>query len=172
MTEIILREGKITDNELIAKLAADTFTESFAAQNTAEDLALYIQQNYTPENLALELTNPDMLYFIALEENEAIGFVKLRTNEDLIELKGKKSIEIQQIYVLQSHHKRKVGAMLMQKSIEIAISLEMEVIWLGVWEHNHKALEFYQKWGFERFGTHNFVLGNDVQNDYLLSKSL
>lgn len=47
---------------------------------------------------------------------------------------------------------------------------DFKVIWLGVWEHNQKALRFYEKMGYEHFGEHTFLLGDDVQTDYLMKK--
>jgi len=41
-----------------------------------------------------------------------------------------------------------------------------------VWEHNPKAIVFYQQIGFEHFGHHSFVLGNDVQTDCLMKLKL
>lgn len=172
MNNIYLRTAEVTDNEIIADLGATTFHESYAAQNTAEDLAMYIQTNYKPEKVKSELESPYNYYFIAFDNELAVGFAKLRTNAFLAELKDTKHIEIQQIYVRKSHQKQKVGVALMQKCIDTAISLEMDVIWLGVWEKNENALRFYEKSGFSRFGSHKFILGNDVQNDYLLSKSV
>jgi ribosomal protein S18 acetylase RimI-like enzyme len=46
------------------------------------------------------------------------------------------------------------------------------MIWLGVWEHNEHAISFYKKFGFEQFGDHIFMLGNDAQTDLLLKKNL
>ena len=40
--------------------------------------------------------------------------------------------------------------------------------WLGVWENNFRAIKFYEKYGFKKIGQHNFLLGNDLQTDYLL----
>ena len=48
----------------------------------------------------------------------------------------------------------------------------VEYVWLGVWEHNHKAIKFYQDKGFVRFGEHVFVLGEDRQTDFLMKKTL
>jgi ribosomal protein S18 acetylase RimI-like enzyme len=60
----------------------------------------------------------------------------------------------------------------MQQCIDIALEKEKELLWLGVWEHNHRAIGFYKKWGFEKFSTHTFMLGNDAQTDWLMKKEL
>ncbi|NLA43929.1 GNAT family N-acetyltransferase, partial [Candidatus Saccharibacteria bacterium] len=38
----------------------------------------------------------------------------------------------------------------------------------GVWEHNDKAIRFYEKLGFRPFGEHLFMLGSDPQTDLLM----
>jgi ribosomal protein S18 acetylase RimI-like enzyme len=60
----------------------------------------------------------------------------------------------------------------MEAAIQIAMDHKKAVIWLGVWEHNRRAIDFYIKWGFKRFGEHIFMLGEDAQTDLLLRKTL
>jgi ribosomal protein S18 acetylase RimI-like enzyme len=60
----------------------------------------------------------------------------------------------------------------MQNCIDKAIELKKEIIWLGVWEKNTKAISFYSKWGFIKFAEHPFVLGDDIQNDWLMKKEI
>ena len=61
---------------------------------------------------------------------------------------------------------------MMKKCLEIAYEMKKDVVWLGVWEHNLRAIDFYSKWGFEKFGTHVFILGDDPQTDWLMAKKL
>ncbi len=81
-------------------------------------------------------------------------------------------MEISRIYCTQQVIGKGVGKSMMQECIKIAQSMGMDCIWLGVWEHNSKAIEFYKKFGFEKFSEHEFVLGNDLQNDWLMKKNL
>jgi len=60
----------------------------------------------------------------------------------------------------------------MQYCLKYAIDTQHDVIWLGVWEHNHNAVHFYKQWGFEIFGAHPFILGDDKQTDVLMKKQL
>ena len=50
--------------------------------------------------------------------------------------------------------------------------MNKQVIWLSVWEKNQRAIDFYNRWGFEKFADHTFILGNEVQNDWLLKKEI
>jgi hypothetical protein len=45
-----------------------------------------------------------------------------------------------------------------------------DVMWLGVWERNQRAIAYYRTWGFLEFGTHGFMLGKDLQWDILLAR--
>jgi len=77
-------------------------------------------------------------------------------------------MEIERIYVLQSMHGKRVGHLLLQTAISEAVASSMEFLWLGVWEQNVKAIQFYKRHGFVAFGTHVFMLGNDAQTDILM----
>jgi ribosomal protein S18 acetylase RimI-like enzyme len=46
------------------------------------------------------------------------------------------------------------------------------VIWLQVWQQNHKAIRFYQNAGFVVYETTGFRFGNDIQQDYLMRYDL
>jgi ribosomal protein S18 acetylase RimI-like enzyme len=60
----------------------------------------------------------------------------------------------------------------MEKSIDFAKQKRKQIIWLGVWEKNQRAIDFYHKWGFENFGEQIFLLGTDLQTDLLMKKEL
>ena len=96
----------------------------------------------------------------------------MRDGEKHSEFNGFTSIEIARIYALKKSIGKGVGRELMQKCISIAREMNRDIIWLGVWEKNERAIQFYRKWGFEKFAEHEFILGNDVQTDWLMYKRL
>ena len=100
--------------------------------------------------------------------NQIIGYLKLNTGESQTELKNNISLEIERIYVLLEFHGKQCGQILLNKAIEIAKELNYQYIWLAVWEHNVKAIAFYNKNGFIEFDKHTFQLGNDVQLDLMM----
>jgi ribosomal protein S18 acetylase RimI-like enzyme len=60
----------------------------------------------------------------------------------------------------------------MHECVKIARQKGRRVIWLGVWERNTRAIEFYTKWGFKKFSEHIFMLGDEQQTDWLMKKFL
>lgn len=106
-------------------------------------------------------------------DNAPAGYIKLRIPfEQHASLKDKRSIELERIYVKENLHGTGLGYKLIQHATEFAGSEGYNVLWLGVWNQNKKAIKFYQKCGFEIFGEHKFILGTEEQIDYLMKKEL
>lgn len=164
--------AEMKDAEQISKLSTETFYETYSWYNTPENMRDYTQKHFNPEQTKKEISTPDTYFLLAKTSDEVIGYAKMRVFEHPQELKSKRHIEIERIYVQKAHQDKKAGYALIQKCMELARQKGFEVIWLGVWEKNTKAMEFYSKVGFESFGAHNFQLGDDAQKDYLLKLSL
>lgn len=169
---IVIKPASRNDIDLLCHLGAVTFAETFAAFNSEEDMKLFIATNYNPVKLLEEFEQPDSSFYIVYVDEVPAGFAKTRTSEKPEELKGKKHIELERLYVLQKFQKQKLGLLLITNCINKAIEQGYEVFWLGVWEHNGKALNFYSKLGFTKFGEHIFMLGTDAQTDHLMQLDL
>lgn len=169
---ITIRSATTADAELVADMSRQTFYDSFAPDNTKEDMDIFMNEVFTREELIKEVGAPGNIFFLAFEENAPLGYARMREGIDPGIGDGKPSIEIARIYAIQTSIGKGVGSSLMKQCIDTALMLEKEFIWLGVWEHNQRAISFYRKWGFEKFGTHVFMLGKDAQTDWLMWKSL
>lgn len=172
MQHISVNKANPEHASLIADLSRQTFYETFAKDNTKENMDLFMNQTFTKDALMKEVGMDGNIFFLAYEGETPVGYVRIREGNNPPELGEKKAIEVARIYAVQSSIGKGVGSVLMQKCIDIAIELNKEIIWLGVWEKNQRAIRFYQKWGFEKFGTHVFMLGDDPQTDWLMKKEL
>lgn len=164
-----IKIATIDDITPLCEIGMKTFVETYGNQNTPEDLKKYLEEKFNKKQILDEILTPKTIFLLVELENEIIGYAKMRVN--LVENPAMKSLEIERIYISKDYHGQKYGAMLMQKCIDVAIENNYESIWLGVWEHNPKAINFYQKWGFEIFGEHIFQLGDDAQTDFLMKKT-
>lgn len=144
--------------------------------NPAELVEEYIQSAITESLLAGELTDPRAWFFIAEDPDQnPIGYVKLRRHSPPRRMPRphrQHAVEIQRIYLLQSQTGQGQGKQLMAFCLNWARSAGYEAVWLGVWERNERALTFYRKLGFERFGFHYFLFGSERQRDFWLYKVL
>jgi ribosomal protein S18 acetylase RimI-like enzyme len=170
--DIIIKKIIIKDLAQLQKIGISTFSETFAEHNTKEDLEKYLKESFAADKLIAELENPDAAFYFAEVDDTVIGYLKINFGDAQTELKDNKSVEIERIYVLQAYHGKKIGQLLFNKAIEIAKEHQAHYVWLGVWEENHRALQFYKKNGFVQFDTHIFKLGNDEQTDIMMKLAL
>jgi diamine N-acetyltransferase len=169
---LIIRRGKLRDAELLAELGARTFSDTFAADNTPEDMAAYLASAFNPEHQATELADSQCLFQIAETNGLAVGYAMLRSGNVLSEVTGDSPIELVRLYVSRDSLGGGVGAALMRACIGEAKRRRYQTLWLGVWEHNHRARAFYRRWNFNEVGTHVFHLGDDPQTDILMQRSI
>ena len=172
MDNLILK--KVTNNDLpqLQEIGRKTFDETFSADNSKEDMHKYLKEGFSEEQLAVELNNAHSEFYFAVNNKEVIGYLKLNYGPAQTELQDENAVEIERIYVLKEFHGKKVGQMLYEKALQIAREKEAEYVWLGVWEKNLRAINFYKKNGFVEFGKHIFKLGEDEQTDIMIKLRL
>ena len=158
--------------EQLQAIGRKTFAETFAESNSADNMAKYLEEAYAHDKLSAELKDPNSLFYFAINENEVIGYLKINFGNAQTELKDNTALEIERIYVTKAYHGKKVGQLLYDKAIEVAKEKKVGYVWLGVWEENHRAIQFYTKNGFVAFDKHIFELGDDAQTDIMMKLEL
>lgn len=189
MESIIIRRINAGELDALVKISRQTFHETFSEVNTEENMNRYLEESLSPGKLQAELENENSEFYFAVhiskkdftkegiteDEINSIqpleqitGYLKLNFGDAQTELKNDQAIEIERIYVLKEFHGKKVGQLLYNKAIEVAKERNADFVWLGVWEENHKAINFYKKNGFIEFDQHKFVLGDEEQTDLMM----
>lgn len=169
---ILIRAVSLSETAALVTVSRDTFIAAFADTNTAEDMNTYLEQHLSASILAAEQLTSGTSFYFAEEDGSIVGYLKLNSGGAQKEAAGDNSMEIERIYILPSHWRKGVGQQLLDFAINTAKDSGIIRIWLGVWEHNDRALAFYQRNGFETFGQHPFVLGTDEQTDLLLQRMI
>lgn len=172
MENIAIKKVTLNDIEQLQKIGRQTFYETFSAGNTEENMTKYLEEGFSLEKLAAELNDESSEFYFAVLGNNVIGYLKLNVGQSQTELQDDKALEIERIYVLQEFHGKKVGQVLYEKAMQIAKQINAHYVWLGVWEENPRAINFYKKNGFAAFDKHIFKLGNDEQTDIMMKLQL
>ncbi|MEO7312973.1 MAG: GNAT family N-acetyltransferase [Chitinophagaceae bacterium] len=172
MNAIEIRYATETDAGLIADMSRHTFLTTFGPQNSQADIDTYMNVQFTREALMAEVGAAGNIFLLACIGDVPAGYVRLKENSFEGGLKAVKPIEIARFYAMPAMIGKGIGKAMMQYCIEMAELLQFDVIWLGVWERNVRAIDFYTAFGFKKFGEHGFLVGNDLQNDYLMSRNL
>jgi diamine N-acetyltransferase len=172
MDNIEIKRVTINDIDQLQKIGRQTFSETFSAGNTEEDMRKYLEEGFSLEKLTAELNNKNSELYFATLDNIVIGYLKLNFGPSQTELKDDNALEIERIYVLKEFHGKNVGQILYEKAMQIARQINADYVWLGVWEENPRAINFYKKNGFVEFDKHIFKLGNDEQTDIMMKLQL
>lgn len=172
MNTIAVRIANASDAELIADLSRKTFYDTFASFNTKADMDKFLNEQFTRQKLMDEVKDGKNIFLLAYDDEQPVGYAKMQEGEKRPEFDNQPSIEISRIYAVQTSIGKGIGKLLMQNCIDTAKQLHRKIIWLGVWQQNAHAIAFYKKWGFEKFAEHDFLLGDDLQVDWLMKKSL
>ena len=175
MTQIpglTIRHGTLEDAAVLSDLGARTFSETFAADNTPEDLAAYMATSFNVAQQTAELEDPASTFLIAEVDGHAAGYARLHAGEPAKGVEGANPVELVRLYVSRDWLGHGLGEQLMRACIDEARQAGHETIWLGVWERNARAQAFYRKWNFRTVGEHIFPLGSDLQRDIVMERPL
>ena len=170
--QVKIRRANSDDASLLADLGAHTFQDTFAADNTSEDMAAYLSSNFSVAQQTAELAHPASIFLIAEVGGRAAGYAKLHAGEPPNDIEGARPIELVRLYISREWFGRGVGETLMRACLDEAKNAGHETLWLGVWERNARARAFYVKWNFRAVGEHMFQLGSDAQRDILMERAL
>jgi ribosomal protein S18 acetylase RimI-like enzyme len=151
-------------------MAEGTFRDTFSAMNKPEDMDLHCQSAYGAAIQAAEIASPHMVTLLYEQGKRLLGFAQLRwaiaPKCVIAEAPG----EIQRLYVVSDAKGKGVAHELMNACIDEMVRRGSDVIWLGVWERNPRAIAFYKKFNFREVGEHVFPLGTDPQRDVVMAR--
>jgi ribosomal protein S18 acetylase RimI-like enzyme len=158
--------------EKLRKIAVQTFSETFSATNSSENMNDYISRCFNLSTLLSELRDPESWWFFILYEGDLAGYLKVNVGGAQSELKEEEGFEVERIYVLKAFYGMGVGKALMEHAIRMGREMGKKYLWLGVYEENYRALRFYNKFGMKEFGDHLFMMGKQPQRDILMRMEL
>lgn len=172
MEQIEIRLATTADAELIANMSQESFLATFGPQNKEHDIEKFMANQFSKEILIAEVGALDNIFLLAYLGEEPAGYVKLKENSSEAGLAAEQPFEIARFYAAPTMIGKGIGKAMMQYCIELAKKKGNDFIWLGVWEKNQRAIDFYTSFSFEKFGEHGFLLGDDLQNDWVMRREV
>lgn len=172
MMNLRLERCTVEDADTLRDLSIVTYHETFAHKNTAENMDAYLRTAYDIRQLRSELANANSEFYFLYADEKLAGYMKLNEAPSQSDINDPDSLEVQRIYVCGGFQGMGLGRFLLTTALETAMDRHKKYVWLGAWEHNEKALRFYDKMGFRPVGTHPFYMGNDRQTDYIMRRDL
>lgn len=172
MSKLETKEVTINELEQLQQIGRQTFAETFSSGNNQENMRKYLEEKFSIHQLKSELSDEHSDFYFAVLDGMVAGYLKINLGPSQTEIKDEEALEIERIYVLKDFQGKKVGQFLYEKTVEIARRKKVKYVWLGVWEENLKAINFYRKNGFVEFDKHIFKFGNEEQTDIMMKLSI
>ncbi|TRX97978.1 hypothetical protein FHL15_001188 [Xylaria flabelliformis] len=173
--DIIIGRARPSEAAAIAKIGADTFTATFGFSVSAEDLAMFLSETYIESAVLADLKDPAIETWVARDSTgKVFGMVQLvrGLTEPCVPGDPATHAELRRLYVDTAAHGRGIGSKLIAAVEEQARAEGFKELWLTVWEDNPSAQRLYFRLGYQKVGSTDFLTGECVQTDYVLSKSL
>lgn len=169
-TSFIIHPVQLKELPALQQIAKDTFIEAFGPANSQRNMGIYVAEAFNLKKMEEELSNPHSRFYFLKTEGLVVGYLKINEKAAQTESVEGNSLEIERIYLKATHHGTGAGQVLMDTALSIATKEGYDYLWLGVWEHNPKAIRFYEKNGFTIFGEHTFLMVDDPQRDVLMKR--
>ncbi len=170
---IVIRRATVADAEALAEFGARTFFETFAKDNTPEDMRLHLESAWAPALQRAEILDTALDTLLACgPDGRLAGFAQLRAGHAPADVATEQPVELLRFYVDQPWQGQGVAGMLMHAAQDEARARGARELWLGVWERNERAQAFYRKHGFRKVGTQIFVVGSDPQTDHVMLREI
>jgi len=160
--------AEFADLASLLDLAQTSFLQAFTEGNKPENVQAYLSQAFTPVQLEKEWRNPASTFLLASLEGKLVGYTKVNLAAAQTDVQDPESLEVARLYTLEEVWGMGVGQFLLDAALDFAKEKGKTFIWLGVWEHNARAIRFYEKNGFRAFGSHPFPFGDEIQTDWLM----
>jgi ribosomal protein S18 acetylase RimI-like enzyme len=165
---VIVRLATPADAVTLAAISLKTFVDAFGADNRAEDMESYTREAFGEAQQRRELETSGIVTILGEEDGEAIAYAQLRHTPGATY----GEVELARFYVDRPFHGRGIAQSLMDAVDVQARALGGTRLWLGVWERNLRAIAFYRKTGFVKCSTQPFLLGSDLQTDWVMNRAL
>jgi ribosomal protein S18 acetylase RimI-like enzyme len=172
VADLIIRKVSADELDTLLKFSKQTFFDAFYHLNNPADMEAYADKFFNLTQIKKEFDHPQSYFYFAMFGDDIAGYIKLNTGAAQSDLQDDTALEVERIYVSASHQGKQIGKHLLDFAVQTAAEKRLQYLWLGVFEQNHRAIKFYQQNGFAQFGSHTFMLGNDLQRDVLMKRSL
>jgi hypothetical protein len=169
---VTVKKVGIAEAGTLLDLSKKTFYEAYAHLIEPASFEKYVAGAFTLKKMLEQITHTGSQFYFAIQKHHPIGYLKINVEHAQTEFKDDNALEIERIYVLAANQGKHIGTQLLNFALDTAKTRQVDYAWLGVWEQNQKAIDFYSRKGFVKTGSHDFLMGDERQTDILMRKIL
>lgn len=157
------------DVQELQRLAVGAFVSAYGEFNTEENLTAHLSENFSEEKLLSAINAGEML--LGVQDEKLVAYAQLM-EPDAERVPGHRPLEIARLYTDAALIGRGIGKQMLAAIDEEARKRGCDSVCLATWQKNFRGINFYQREGFRIIGLTQFVMGDDVQDDFLMLRAL
>ena len=165
---LIIRRATRTDVADLAEMAANAFRDTYGGVVDRQDLEDYVTTALTAGYFLPHVDDPSSSLLLAIADEQLVGYALVTWSVPPACVSNSSPVELARIYLRHEEIGKGYGASLMRAVQAEARRLRADAIWLGVYDRNLRAREFYRKWGFVDVGIQQFLLGDNIYADPIM----
>ena len=170
MTAPLIRQATVDDVDLLCRLGAATFRETYRTISDPREVDEYAEEHFARDKVLAWFRKPCARTLVATADDVPVGYAHVRSAKVPACVADRKAVELSRLYLLASAHGTGLGGALLAAAIAEVAALGGKTVWLGAYDRNARALEFYARRGFVRAGTHEFEFGGQIHHDPVLTR--
>lgn len=165
MSTTTIRRAVAADADTLASFGARLFASTCDDDTPAAELAAYLSEHFSPDRQRAEILDPSGCVFVAMEGAEQmLGYAHaIKDTEEML---------LNRLYLDERARGTGLAALLLDAIETQCRSAGQRKLRLSVFEKNARAIAFCQRSGFATVGTASFHIGEDIQSDLIMEKSL
>lgn len=160
-----IRPATGEDATPLAAFAAQAFSDTYREISDAQEIADYVAEHFRPEVMAGVIADPACSVLLAWVDEQLAGYAILKTEPAPGCVTGPTPLKLWRIYLGAGFIGQGLGARLMLAVHEQARRRGAQTLWLGVYDRNVRAVEFYERFGFAKVGGQEFLFGGQIYID-------
>ena len=172
---MLIRRCSAADLEKLIRIGRETYHAAFHEMNTPEIMTAYLDKAFSREKIGSELADSGSRFYFCCKDSDAgepAAYFKINFPLSQTDLNDKETLELERIYVRPGFQGAGLGRMIIENVEAIALDYGLSAVWLGVWKKNISAVAFYRKMGYAVTGEHSFLMGDELQSDFIMTKRL
>lgn len=169
---VVIRQAVAEDAAELADFAERCFRGTFENDIRPPDMARYLRGAFGEAIQRAEIVDPHAAMLLASTTDGLAGYAHVRRWRAPVAIQPSSHVELKRFYVAPEWHGQGLAVRLMSSVIEVAERFGADLVWLAVWEWNHRAISFYSRSHFTAAGTQPFLLGGEEQTDRVMIRRL
>ncbi|MEG9224732.1 GNAT family N-acetyltransferase [Aeromicrobium sp. Sec7.5] len=171
----VVRPAREQEVQALHELAALTFPLACPAHLPAEAIDGFVAEHLSVAAFRVHLAHPDHTVLVADVDDRLRGYALAKLgppqDPDVREAVPEGPwCELSKLYVHPDGHGAGVARALLDAVEGAAREASAATLWLGVNQLNQRANAFYAKQGLEVVGTRHFVVGGQVEADFVRAR--